>query len=492
MSGDERVIQCNIRDITERKRADRERQASDIRYRTLFGSAPDGILIADPQGRYLDANASASRMLGYSVQELVGMQGSDIVLPAEVQHVSSALAAIHTGHGYQREWQFLRKDRTAFSADVTVLEMPDGNLLAMLRDVTTRNEAGQALRSAEERMRFALEAANVGIWDMDFATGLQRWSTILEAQHGLAPGTFNGTFDGLLALVHPDDRAAMLEAMTNAPRSDANFSMPYRALWPDGTVCMRLTGTGRVLLGKFGEPVRALGITQDVTDSRTLEEQYRQAQKMEAIGQLAGGVAHDFNNLLTVILGFGELLQADVAASDAWRSDVGEIQKAGLRAAELTRQLLAFSRKQIIQPTLLDLNAILTDMQPMLGRLMRDDVRVMLGIRQGLARIIADRGQVEQVVVESRGQRAGCDAVRWDLDAGDGERRPRSALRGGARRGGTGILRRADRHRHGDRDDTPGARPPVRTVLHDQGGRQRHRSRPRDRARHRRPNSAAA
>ena len=398
MSGDARVIQCNIRDITERKNADLERHASDLRYRTLFESAPDGILIADSRGCYLDANASASRMLGYSVQELMGKQASDIVLPAEVQHISPALATIHARHDYQREWQFQRKNKTVFSADVMVLAMPDGNLLAMLRDVTTRNEADRALRSAEERMRFALEAANVGIWDMDFSTGLQRWSAILEAQHGLAPGGFNGTLDALLALVHPDDRVRMIETMTNADKTGANFSMPYRALWPDGTVRW-LTGTGRVLLGKFGEPVRALGITQDVTDSRTLEDQYRQAQKMEAVGQLAGGVAHDFNNLLTVILGFCELLQADVTANEARRGDVGEIQKAGLRAAELTRQLLTFSRKEIIQPALLDLNAILTDMQPMLGRLMRDDVKVMLHIREGLCRIMADRGQVEQVVL---------------------------------------------------------------------------------------------
>ena len=101
LSGDERVIQCNIRDITERKRIDDARQASDARYRTLFEYAPDGILIADRQGCYIDANASASRMLGYSLEELVGMQGSDIVLPAEVKHVAPALAAIFGEHDYR-------------------------------------------------------------------------------------------------------------------------------------------------------------------------------------------------------------------------------------------------------------------------------------------------------------------------------------------------------------------------------------------------------
>ena len=119
-----------------------------------------------------------------------------------------------------------------------------------------------------------------------------------------------------------------------------------------------LSGAGRILLGEHGEPVRGVGISLDVTERRTLEEQYQQAQKMEAIGRLAGGVAHDFNNLLTVILGYCELLLTDLDPDDPRQADIAEIQKAGTRAAGLTRQLLAFSRKQIIEPTLLDLNVV--------------------------------------------------------------------------------------------------------------------------------------
>jgi two-component system cell cycle sensor histidine kinase/response regulator CckA len=143
----------------------------------------------------------------------------------------------------------------------------------------------------------------------------------------------------------------------------------------------------------------AAGITQDVTERHTLEEQYRQAQKMEAVGRLAGGVAHDFNNLLTVILGYCELLLADLDPGDPRRADTAEIQKAGTRAAGLTRQLLAFSRKQIVEPTPLDLNAVIIDIRPMLGRLIREDVKVMLGLRPELASVTADRGQVEQIVM---------------------------------------------------------------------------------------------
>ena len=181
-------------------------------------------------------------------------------------------------------------------------------------------------------------------------------------------------------------------------KSGADFSMQHRAIWPDGTVRW-LSGAGRIHLGEHGEPVRGVGISLDVTERRTLEEQYQQAQKMEAIGRLAGGVAHDFNNLLTVILGYCELLLADLDPDDPRQADIAEIQKAGASAAGLTRQLLAFSRKQIIEPTLLDLNVVVADMRAMLGRLIGEDVKVVLGLRPELAPVKADRGQVEQIVM---------------------------------------------------------------------------------------------
>ena len=261
-----------------------------------------------------------------------------------------------------------------------------------------RHRSAHALRTAEERMRFALEAAGVGIWDMDYTTGVHRWSEILESQYGLQPGTFGGTFAAFVERIHPDDRDSVIDTIEKAVKSGSDFSTQHRTIWPDGTVRW-LSGAGRVLLGEHGDPVRAVGITEDDTERHALEEQYRQAQKMEAIGRLAGGVAHDFNNLLTVILGYCELLLADLDPADPRHADMGEIQKAGGRAAGLTRQLLAFSRKQIVEPTPLDLNAVIIDIRPMLGRLIREDVKVMLGLRPELAPVTADRGQVEQVVM---------------------------------------------------------------------------------------------
>jgi PAS domain S-box-containing protein len=261
-----------------------------------------------------------------------------------------------------------------------------------------RHRSAEALRTSEERTRFALENANVGIWDMDYTTGVLRWSETLEAHYGLRPGTFGGTFEAFVERIHPDDRAPVLETVGKAMKAGTDFSVQNRSIWPDGTVRW-LSGAGRILLGEHGEPVRGVGISLDVTERRTLEAQFQQAQKMEAVGRLAGGVAHDFNNLLTVILGFCELLLVDRDPGDPRQADIAEIQKAGTRAAGLTRQLLAFSRKQIIEPTVLDLNLIATDMRSMLGRLIGEDVKIVLALRPDLAPVKADRGQVEQVVM---------------------------------------------------------------------------------------------
>jgi PAS domain S-box-containing protein len=265
-------------------------------------------------------------------------------------------------------------------------------------DITERSRSIEALRAAEERMRFALESANVGIWDMDYGTGVLQWSPILEAQYGFAPATFGRTFEAFMARVHPADRDALLETMGRAARGGTDFSTHHRTVWPDGTVRW-VTGAGRIQLDAAGRPMRGVGISFDVTERHTLEAQFQQAQKMEAIGRLAGGVAHDFNNLLTAILGYCELLLNDLDPADAHVPDILEIQKAGVSATALTRQLLAFSRKEPIQAEVLDLNHIITSMRLLLQRLLGEDVRVVLALAPGPARVSSDRGQLEQVVM---------------------------------------------------------------------------------------------
>jgi PAS domain S-box-containing protein len=266
------------------------------------------------------------------------------------------------------------------------------------REIIERQRATEALQQAEERIRFALEAAGVGIWDLDYTTGALRWSEILEAQHGLAPGTFRGTFDAFLETVHPDDRQALADTLSKARRSGADFSTLHRTVWPDGSVHW-ISGSGRLYFDDAGRMLRSVGVSMDVTARRTLEQQYQQAQKMEAVGRLAGGLAHDFNNLLTAILGYCELLLDDLDPRDRRRADVEQILHAGVTAGALTRQLLAFSRKQIIEPADLNLNTIITELLEMLRRLIGEDIEIVLALEPGLGLALVDRGQVEQVIL---------------------------------------------------------------------------------------------
>ncbi|MDZ7768326.1 MAG: response regulator [Woeseiaceae bacterium] len=150
---------------------------------------------------------------------------------------------------------------------------------------------------------------------------------------------------------------------------------------------------------KQDEITGLLLVFEDITERRLLEQQSQQSQKMAAVGQLAGGIAHDFNNLLTAILGYCELLVTNAEVPEPAREDIAEIHKAGMSAARLTRQLLAFSRKEIIEPTSLDLSSVVADLRPILGRLIREDVKILVGLKPELDPVIADRGQIEQIVI---------------------------------------------------------------------------------------------
>ncbi len=160
-AGNASHIHGAVMDITERKRAEDLRRASEERYHTLFENAPDGIVIADPQSYYLDANASICRMLGYTHDELIGLHATDIVVPAEVPHIDVALNRIKSSPSYHREWQFRRKDGSVFEAEVIATMMPDGNLLGMIRDVSERKRADATLREAEKQKQLAFEASRL-------------------------------------------------------------------------------------------------------------------------------------------------------------------------------------------------------------------------------------------------------------------------------------------------------------------------------------------
>jgi PAS domain S-box-containing protein len=262
-----------------------------------------------------------------------------------------------------------------------------------------RIAAEQALQQLEQRTRFALDAARVGIWELDLTTGVLNWSPTLEALHGVAPGRFARTLQAFIDLIHPDDRHEVERTIAQALLECTDSNLLYRTTWPDGTVHW-LSGIGRTFFDAAANPVRSAGVSMDVTERRRMEERFRQSQKLESIGQLAAGVAHDFNNLLTAILGHCELLEETLeTGGSVAEHSVGEIRRASERAASLTQQLLAFGRRQMLAPRVLDLGTSLSAIQPMLRRLIREDIEISVRVEPNLVHVHIDPGQVEQVIL---------------------------------------------------------------------------------------------
>ncbi|MGB6429546.1 MAG: PAS domain S-box protein [Candidatus Acidiferrales bacterium] len=201
-----------------------------------------------------------------------------------------------------------------------------------------------------------------------------------------------------LEQVHPDDRHIVEEAARAARNGGQGPTIQYRMRHKDGTWHVVESGA-RVVLNDKGQVEKLVIVNRDISARKQLEEQFRQSQKMEAVGRLSGGVAHDFNNILGVIIGYAEFLQERIGPEDPLRGSADEILKAGKRAASLTRQLLAFSRQQVLDPKVIDINSVVLDMEKLLRRLISEDIELTTPLGTGVGRVKADQGQVEQVIM---------------------------------------------------------------------------------------------
>ncbi|MDP3720719.1 MAG: ATP-binding protein [Acidobacteriota bacterium] len=253
------------------------------------------------------------------------------------------------------------------------------------------------LRRSDDRTRFALGVARTGIWEAELITGQMEWSETMPLVMGCAAADCGGTIEGLRALVHPDDRDKLSRIIHGNFDDLRDFQVDVRVPWPNGAIhWVQLRGRIRQV-----DPmsIQLLGVAQDITEYKELELQLRQAQKMEAMGRLAGGVAHDFNNILTAILGYAVLIEGDPIDEVQTRSHAAQITKAANRAATLSRQLLAFSRRQVIERRVVCVADIVTDLLPMLGKILSEQIRVEREFATPLHTVFADRGQLEQIVL---------------------------------------------------------------------------------------------
>jgi signal transduction histidine kinase len=253
------------------------------------------------------------------------------------------------------------------------------------------------LRDHEDDMEFAMSVARVGVSVRELDSNLLKLSRSLADLLELPPGTRSITRQDFLGRVHPEDIPQIQSAISTAVLNGAEFELEYRIHTPSqGWRWVR--SNGRVTASRRGQQPRLFSGIVDVTEQRTLELQLHQARKMEAIGQLAGGVAHDFNNLLTAIMGYAEFLQETVP-HPRQRRDVAEIVKATSRAASLTKRLLAFSRQQVIEAVLVDVNLMVEDLADMLRRLIGEHIVLTTDLHVALPAVRADRSQLEQLLM---------------------------------------------------------------------------------------------
>jgi len=378
----------------------RRSRRSEDRYRQLVAAAPDAIVVTDPVGRIVLFNEAAERIVGTTSADAIGRPVASVV-QVSVAGESGGTAPDSGVARQPVELEATRADGSRFWAEATIADLglgPEQGRTVIFRDVTERRAAEDALRESRERLSFALDAGRMGTWDWEVGTGVVHWSESLERIVGIPPGSFGGTLDAYIELVDPDDRQRLRLAFERAVGSDGEYMVECR-MGPPGQRTTLIAAQGRVVRDAAGAPLRLVGVALDITARRELEDQLRHAQKMESVGRLAGGIAHDFNNLLTAITGHGELLAQSLEADDERQADVAAINAAAARAATLTRQLLAYGRQSLLHPEPVNLNEVISGIEPMLRRLIGEDIRLRTDLAANLGWVRADLGQLDQVLL---------------------------------------------------------------------------------------------
>jgi PAS domain S-box-containing protein len=375
----------------------RELRESEARFRIFVEHAFDGFFVHAEDARIVDVNRRACEALGYTREELLGRDPTFFDPDTTLERVQETLRTVGArNEPYALETRHRRKDGVIFPVEVRVQSfVVDGvrRYLALVRDVSERQRHERELRRAAEELRFAQELANLGNWTYDVAKDAATGSDVAWRIYGLEPGV--RPISAIFKHIHPEDRARV-ELAWKAALAGGSYDIEHRIVVGDQVKWIHV----RAAISSEGSTPRFVdGVTQDVTARHRLEEQLRQAQKMEAIGQLAGGVAHDFNNLLTVINGFSEVLLEQAAPGTSMRDDLTAIRDAGARAEALTSQLLAFSRRSIIELRTLQLNDVIQRLTRLLQRLIGENIRVSTVLDRNLSPIDADPGQVEQVIM---------------------------------------------------------------------------------------------
>ncbi len=373
---------------------------AELRFRALFDGVPVGLYRATADGEILDANPALVRMFGYpDRQSLLSINAADLYAdPADRQR-----------------WQLRLKEEDLIRDYEVRLRRYDGSIMwgrdtarvvlgrdgvvryytGVLEDITERKQAEEELRHATEKLRAVFDAAPVALISLDLDGRVLHWNRAAVRMLGWRQTGALGRSSGFVETEELDEFRKELESvMSGASLAGAEVRRQRK----DGTPLV-LNVYAAPLYGSDGLVTGIMGVMVDVTQARELEARLAQSQRMESIGRLAGGIAHDFNNLLTVILGNCEIVLKDLAPASRQRRDIVEIRTAADHAAALTRKLLAFSRRQVLQPKVLSLNSVVTEMLDMLGRIIGEDVGLVTALDPALGSTLADPVEIGQVVM---------------------------------------------------------------------------------------------
>jgi two-component system cell cycle sensor histidine kinase/response regulator CckA len=381
-------------------------ESQEERYRTPFEQAKDyAIFILDRDGRIAGWNRGVQRMFGYDSAEFLRAEVGDLYTPEDRRSrvpERELAEAVEHGRATGERW-LVRKDGTRFWASVSTAcaRDPQGRLLGFakrLRDLSEVKHVEDELHQSQEALQLAHEAAGLGTWDQDLVTGELRWDSRAKALFGLSPQA-PVSRELWAAAVHPDDLARTQAQLDGAIKDRAPFSTEYCVVWPDGSSHW-IAMIGRATFDPAtGTPLRMAGVMLDVTERKRSEERLQEVARLEAVGRLAGGIAHDLNNMLVAILGFSDLLARGMQANDPKRIDVDQIAQAASRCATLTRQLLAFARRELIQPRLIDLNDAVRHAEGMLRTVLAENIELTTQLSPTIGTAFADPSQLEQILM---------------------------------------------------------------------------------------------
>ncbi len=395
------------RQVLERTEALAALRESEDDHRAIVEVAFDCIITIDTQGFVTEFNPAAERTFKYTRADVLGRELAVLIVPPSLRqaHREGLARFLATGQGpligRLIEITAMRADGTKFPVELTISAIRSSGggprVTAVVRDITQRKQAERALVDSERAYRSTFDEAPIGIAHLTLTGGWLRANRRLCDLLGY-PEAELMTAD-FRALAHPEDAESDTDAraalMTGALDRHTGVRRYRRK---DGQYIWVNLMTS-LYRDAAGAPGYFIAIVEDISERRLLEEQLRQAHKMEAIGRLAGGVAHDFNNLLTAILGYSNFVLEQLGAGHPARADVEEIQKAGERASSLTHQLLAFSRRQMLQPQIVDLNAIVGNVDTLLRRLIGEDIALASHLGVPLDFVSVDPGQVEQIIL---------------------------------------------------------------------------------------------